>query len=165
MKALGRTSLVFVVALVGSVVGVMPAVAEPLPPEVTTVISHEAETQHLEADPACLMPVGVTEIQEGTERFHTVEQGDTLHFVAGETVRIQEISDDPSIPTSERQATDAVIFQHIENGGAVVEVFHESFHDKPTVWGDIAFYVTFVSVDGEVRVDRVFGRNLPPEGC
>ena len=80
------------------------------------------------------MPVGVTEISEGTERLHIVENGDTVHFTAGETIRIQEISNDPSIPIGERRATDAVIFQHIENGGAVVEVFHQSFHDKPTVW-------------------------------
>jgi hypothetical protein len=26
-------------------------------------------------------------------------------------------------------------------------------------------YVTFVTVNGEVKVDHFFGRNLPPEGC
>jgi hypothetical protein len=81
----------------------------------------DPQLSHIEADPACLMPVGVTEIQEGTERLHNVENGDTVHLTAAETIRIQEISDDPSIPIGERQVTNAVIFQHIENGGAVVE--------------------------------------------
>jgi hypothetical protein len=46
-----------------------------------------------------------------------------------------------------------------------VEIFHEAFHDKPTLWGNIALYTTFVVVRGEVHVDHFFGRNLPPEGC
>ena len=50
------------------------------------------------------------------------------------------------------------------NNGAV-EVFRESFLDQPTIWGNIAFYTTFVAINGEVKVDHFFGRDLPPEGC
>lgn len=62
-----------------------------------------------------------------------------------------------------RRITDAVVF-HSVNGGAVV-IFHESFHDRGTPWGHIAAQVTYVEVDGEVKVERFSGRNQPPEGC
>jgi hypothetical protein len=67
------------------------------------------------------------------------------------------------VPVRERQGTDALTFQLVNDGA--VEVFHESFHDNNTVFGDIHLYVTFVTVNGEVKVDHFFGRNLPPEGC
>ena len=47
----------------------------------------------------------------------------------------------------------------------LVEVFHETFHASRRFGAILRYYVTFVSVDSEVRVDRSFGRNLPPAGC
>jgi len=50
----------------------------------------------------------------------------------------------------------------INNGPTV---FHESFHDFNTDFGDIFFSTTFVAVDGEVLVDHNIARNIPPETC
>ena len=148
--------------VVTSMIAAAPATAKP-PPVVSTVVNHFETSQYFPADPNCRTPVGVTEIAVGTEHLHVTDHGDTLHVTYGETFRIQEVWDDPSIPVGERQGTDALTFQLV-NGGAV-QVFHENFHDKPSVWGDIAFYTTFVAVKGEVRVDHFFGRDLPDEGC
>ena len=68
----------------------LPGSASADPPEVTTVINHFETSQHFEADPVC-GGLGVTEMATGTEHFHVVDQGDTLHVVYGETFRIREV--------------------------------------------------------------------------
>ena len=133
-------------------------------PTVTTVISHEDEVNVIPADPDCGAPVATTETQEGTERLHIVESEDDFHFVAGEAVWITGAWDDPALGAPPpRQVTDAVVFHSINDGEVVV--FHESFHDNGTLWGDIAVHEAYVEVNGDVKVERFFGRNLPPDGC
>ena len=150
---------VALVALSG--VGASPATASQ--PQVTHEVTHFEKSQHFDANPDCGAPVGVTEYGTGTEHLVVVEDGDTLHVTYGEQFRIVEVSDDPSISPVVRHGSDALSFQ-IVNGGAV-EIFHESFHDQPTSWGNIGFTTTFVAVDGQVKVDHFFGRDLPDEGC
>ncbi len=57
-------------------------------------------------------------------------------------------------------------FNLLKDGSSI---FHESFHDfGPAAWDPFAkiqLFVTFVYRDGEVAVDHVFGRDLPPDGC
>jgi hypothetical protein len=126
---------------------------------VTTTVSHFSKATHF--DP-CLGFAGTTEYATGTEHLHVVELADgTRHVSYGETFWITEVSDDPTIPSRERQGTDALTFHLINNGP---EIFHESFHDKNTFFGDIFFFTTFVAVDGKVRVDHTFVRN-PPSDC
>jgi hypothetical protein len=62
----------------------------------------------------------------------------------------------------DRHVTDAGVFNLIDNGPTV---FHESFHDRNTDWGDIFVTTTFVEVNGKVQVDHTLARNLPPDGC
>ena len=162
MKKLVTSAAFIGAGLVGPVVLAAPAAGDP--PDVTHVVSHEDETFYIPAAPECGAPFGATEIQEGTERLHIVESGEDIHFAAGETIWVTVISDDPTAaPTDPRQVTDAVVFHSINEGA--VQIFHESFHDNGTVWGDIAVHETFVEVNGTVRVERFSGRNLPPEGC
>jgi hypothetical protein len=158
-----RLSRVMVITALGGltpIVAAVPASADP--PDVTTEINHFETSQHFDPSPNC-PGSGATEFAEGTSHLHVVEDGDTLHSVFGETFRILEVPDDPTLPVRERQGTHALTFQLVNDGA--VEVFHESFHDNNTIFGDIRLYVTFVAVNGEVKVDHFFGRNLPPEGC
>jgi hypothetical protein len=136
-----------------------PAVAQE-PPTVTTEVNHFSKVAHF--PPGCGFP-GSTEYSTGTEHLQVVEFTDgTLHVAYGETFTILEVSDDPTVPPRERQGTDALTFHLINNGP---EIFHESFHDKNTVFGDIFFMTTFVAINGEVQVDHTLARNPPPEGC
>ena len=139
-----------------------PSMAEG-PPEVFTLVSHEDEIYIIPADPNC-GGVGATEVQEGTEWRHTVESDDDFHFVAGETVFIYTTLDDPSLPTPPtRHQTDTVVFHAIND--EFVVIFHESYRDRNTFYGDISVKETHVDINGEVKVDRFDGRNLPPDGC
>ena len=54
--------------------------------------------------------------------------------------------------------TDEITLHLINNGPTI---YHESFHDSNTVFGDIFVVTTFVAVNGDVRVDYFIGRNLP----
>ena len=148
--------------VVTSMVAPAPAAAKP-PPIAFTEVNHFEKSFYLPPNPDCGAISGVTIFAQGTEHLHVTEFDDSYHVAYGETFKIQEVSDDPSIPVVETQGTDALTY-HFIKGGAV-EVFHESFHDNNTPWGDIAFYTTFVVVNGEVHVDHTFGRDNPPEGC
>jgi hypothetical protein len=133
------------------------------PPEVFTAVSHEDETVIIPADPNC-GEVGATEVQQGTERLHVVISDDDVHLVAGETVWIYTTLDDPSLPTpAPRHQTDAVVFHSINDERVVI--FHESFRDRNTEFGDISVNETSVVVHGDIKVERFVGRNLPPDGC
>jgi hypothetical protein len=129
-------------------------------PTVTTDVNHFSKVAHF---PACGGFAGTTEYATGTEHLQVVELTDgNLNVAYGETFKILEVSDDPTVPQRERQGTDALTFHLIDNGP---EIFHESFHDNNTVFGDIFLTTTFVAVNGEVRVDHTLARNQPPEGC
>ena len=106
----------------------------------------------------------MTEYATGTERQQVVELATgTLNVSFGWTLRITEVSDDPTVPPRERQSTDAQTFHLINNGPEMI--FHESFHDMNTGFGDTFSFTTVVrAVDGEVRVDHHFERN-PFPGC
>ena len=128
---------------------------------VTTTVDHLfANPEHFDGCPG---EPGVTEYATGTERRQVVELANgTLNVSSGWTLRITEVSDDPTVPPRERQSTDAFTFHLINNGP---EVQHESFHDMNTGFGDTFSFTTFVrAVDGEVRVDHTFERN-PFPGC
>ena len=129
-------------------------------PTVTTTVNHFSKVNHYDG---CGGFAGVTEYATGTEHLHVVEFANgTVNVSYGETFWITEVSDDPTVPPRERQGTDALTFHLINNGP---EIFHESFHDRNTGFGDTFFFTTFVAVDGEVRVDHTFVRNPPPPGC
>jgi hypothetical protein len=161
--------LILVAGVLGALVASMssltsPAMAAGNRPTVTTVISHDDEVYYIPANPDCDMPVGVTETQQGTERRHIVETDDDFHFVAGETVLVTGVWDDATLgPLPTRRVTDAVVFHRINDGKVVI--FHESFRDRGTPYGDIAVQMTYVEVNGIVKVERFSGRNLPPDGC
>jgi hypothetical protein len=135
-----------------------PASAEP--PTITTKVDKFSVVHHFEA---CAGAPANTEYFSGIEHLQIVEQGDDIHVSYGVTFHVFEVYDDPSIPTRERRGTDAISFQLVNNG--TVRVFHESFHDFNSDFGDIFLATTFVAVNGEVLVDHFLGRNLPPEGC
>ena len=129
---------------------------------VTTTVDHLfANPEHFDGCPG---EPGVTEYATGTERLQVVELANgTLNVSLGRTLRITEVSDDPTVPPRERQLTDAQTF-HLINNGPGVTISHESSHDMNTGFGDTFFYTTVVAVDGEVRVDHHFERN-PFPGC
>jgi hypothetical protein len=158
----GMGALAVTAALTAIVPTAVAAPASAEPPTIITQVNHVEFSDHFDADPNCGTE-GSTEFFDGTDRLQSVVEGDTVHVAFGSTFKILEVSDDPSVPVRERQATDAATFQLVNNGA--VQIFHESFHDKNTVWGDIALYVTFVAVNGQVQVDHFFARNLPPDGC
>lgn len=123
--------------------------------------------QHFDADPSCgPSSIGVTEIATGNDRLVIVDQGDHLHVTFGETFKILLVPDDPSLPTSTRQGTDALTFNLLKNG---TEIFHESFHDYGlSAWmpfAKIRMVLTFVYANGEVQVDRALLHDFPPPGC
>jgi hypothetical protein len=125
---------------------------------VSTTVSHFSKANHFDG---CLGFAGTTEYVTGTEHLQVVELANgTRHVSYGETFWITEVSDDPTVPSRERQGTDALTFHLINNGP---EIFHESFHDNNTFFGDIFFFTTFVAVDGKVRVDHTFVRNPPQD--
>jgi hypothetical protein len=140
----------------------MAAPASAGQPVVTRTVTHFDKSQHFDPVPECGLP-GVTEYAVGTEHLVSVEDGDTLHVTYGEEFRVSVVVDGETIPIEERHGSDAISFQMVNNGS--VTVFHESFHDQPNlVLGNVAFYTTFVAIDGVVKVDHFFGRNLPDEG-
>ena len=111
---------------------------------------------------------GSTEIATGNGHLVVVDDGTMLHVNYTETFRIRTIWDYNLFPDGERQGTGALTFQITRSGN---EIFHESFHDfGPAPFADgsdvkIHLFTTFVAQDGVLRVDHVFGRDLPPEGC
>lgn len=158
-----RMSVVVAAALVLAVGSPTGAAADG-PADVSGGVSHEDESQDFEANPDCGGAVAVTETQQGTERVRIVEHGDSFHFMAGESVWTTTTSQDPSFePVPDRKITDAVVFHDIQGGRVVV--FHESFQDRDTFWGDIQVRETYVEVGGEIKVERFTGKNLPPDGC
>ena len=123
-------------------------------------VNHFSKVQHFDA--GCGLP-GATEYATGTEHLNVRDlDNGTLHVTYGETFKILQVSDDPTVAPRERQGTDAITFHLINNGPTV---FHESYRERNTDFGDIFFFTTFVAVHGEVRVDRTFARNPPPPGC
>jgi hypothetical protein len=141
-----------------------PSLAADVPPDVFTVVSHEDEVFLFPADPTCGAPVGSTEVQQGTQWRHVVGTEDGLHFVAGEAVWVYGTWDDPSLaPPEPRHVAHAMIIQSIKDERVLI--FHESFQDRNTFWGDISVIQTLVIVNGEIKVGHFMGRNEPPEGC
>lgn len=161
-----RTLIVAVVIVVP--LGSAPTVLAAKPEISRTINNHFVTTQHFDADPNC--GPGASEIATGNEHLVIVDQGDSLHITYGETFHILVVPDDPAIPSTTRQGTDALVFNLLKDG---TEIFHESFHDFGAyaqspfeqIQLKIQFFVTFVYRDGEVVVDHEFGRDLPPEDC
>lgn len=124
---------------------------------VTTTVKKVSYSEHYDSG-GCPFP-GSTEYWTGIEHLHVTALADgTLNVVLGNNWKILEVSDDPSVPPRERQGTDEIITHLINNGPTI---YHESFHDNNTVFGDIFVTTTFVAVNGDVRVDHFIGRNLP----
>ena len=125
---------------------------------VTTTVNKLSFSEHYD-NAGCGIP-GSTEYLTGIEHRHVTELADgTLNVVDGINFKILEVSDDPSVAPRERQGTDEITLHLINNGP---KIYHESFHDSNTVFGDIFVVTTFVAVNGDVRVDHFIGRNLPP---
>jgi hypothetical protein len=123
-------------------------------------VNNRSEVEHFDG---CGGSPGVTEYLTGREHLHFVEfTNGTLNVSYGTPFWVTEVSDDPTVPPRQRQGTDAWTFHLIDNGP---EVFHESFHDLNTGFGDTFAVTTFVAVDGQVRVDHDLVRNPPPPGC
>jgi hypothetical protein len=140
--------------------GLVPPAAAQEPPTVTTAVNHFSTVREFPA--YCGFPAS-TEYATGTEHLQVVVlPSGTLKVTYGETFTILEVSNDLAVPPRERKGTDALTFHLINNGP---EIFHESYHEHNTVFGDIFLTTTFGAVEGEVRVDHTLGRNLPPEGC
>jgi hypothetical protein len=163
MKRLPNRALVALVVAAASVLIGWTTVASAETPTVTTQVDKFSKVMHFDAAPECNEPSGTTEYVTGIEHLQVVSQGDTIHVAFDETFWTLEVADDPAIPTRERHGTDAISFNLVDNGA--VRVFHESFHETNTVFGDIFLSTTFHAVNGEVLVDHFIGRNLPPEGC
>lgn len=157
-----RTSVTTGAGLALALIAATPAAATG-PADVSGGVSHEDETYLIPADPECGSEHDLIETQSGVERLRIVEHGDTFHFVAGESVTTTTTSDDPELQVADRKITDAVVFHSIR--GDQVVVFSETFMDRDTYWGDIQVRVTYVEVDGDTKVDRFTGKNLPPDGC
>jgi hypothetical protein len=151
-------SSVAAVAFGTAVLTSAPVSAEP--PVVSTEVNHFVFSQHFDPPPCGIPPYGSTEILTGMSRLHVTEFDDTLHVSFGEAFNLTEIADDPSIPVRYRQVTDAGTFQVSADG--TVQVFHESFHDKNTVYGDLVGHTTFVVVNGAVHVDHTLTRGEIP---
>jgi hypothetical protein len=151
-----RYWLVPCVGLVATLAVTSPALAQGRA-TVTTTVDKISYSEHYDSG-GCPFP-GSTENVTGVGHRHVTELPDgTLNVVDGINVKILEVSDDPSVAPRERQSTDEIITHLINNGPTI---YHESFHDSNTVFGDIFVVTTFVAVDGVVRVDHFIGRNLP----
>ena len=151
-----RSCIVPCVALVASLAVTSPASAAGKA-TVTTTVNKLSFSEHYDSG-GCPFP-GSTEYLTGVEHHHITELPDgTLNLVDGSNVKILEVSDDPSVAPRERQSTDEITLHLINNGP---KIYHESFHDSNTVFGDIFLVTTFVAVNGVVRVDHFIGRNLP----
>jgi hypothetical protein len=151
-----RSCIVPCVGLVGALAVTAPASAD-AQATVTTTVHKLAYSEHYDA--GCGIP-GSTEYVTGIEHRQVVQLADgTLNLVYGLNVKILEVFDDPSLAPRERQSTDEIT-QHLINNGPLI--YHESFHDSNTDFGDIFVVTTFVAVNGDVRVDHFIGRNLPP---
>jgi hypothetical protein len=152
-----RACLVPCVALVVALAVAAPASAAG-DATVTTTVTKISYSEHYD-NAGCGIP-GTTEYWTGIEHRHvTALASGTFDVVLGDNWKIVEVSDDPSVPPRERQGTDEIITHLINNGPTI---YHESFHDKNTVFGDIFLTTTLVAIDGDVRVDHFIGRNLPP---
>jgi hypothetical protein len=78
-----------------------------------------------------------------------------FHFVTGEAVWVYATWDDPSLtPPDTRHIAHAIVIQSIKD--EKVLIFHESYQDRNTYWGDISVNQTLVIVDGVLK-----GRELP----
>ena len=151
-----RACIVPCVALMAALAVAAPASADGQA-TVTTTVNKISYSEHYDSG-GCPFP-GSTEYLTGVEHHHITELADgTLNLVDGSNVKILEVSDDPSVAPRERQSTDEIILHLINNGP---KIYHESFHDSNTVFGDIFLVTTFVAVNGVVRVDHFIGRNLP----
>jgi hypothetical protein len=151
-----RACIVPCVALMAALAVAAPASADGQA-TVTTTVNKISYSEHYDSG-GCPFP-GSTEYVTGVEHRHVTDLPDgTLNVVYGITVKVLEVSDDPSVAPRERQSTDEII-THLINNGPVIS--HESFHDHNTVFGDIFVVTTFVAVNGDVRVDHFIGRNLP----
>jgi hypothetical protein len=158
-RRLTRTLVMLVAAAAVALIGWTTA-ASAGTPTITTKVDKFSFVHHYDA---CGSVPANTEYGSGTEHLQIVRDGDDIHVAFGDTFQISEVYDDPAIPTRERRGSDAGTFQLVNNGAVVV--FHESFHDLNTDFGDIFFITTFHAVNGEVLVDHTLARNPPPEGC
>ena len=123
-------------------------------------MNNVSEVEHFEG---CGGGPGVTEYLTGREHVQVVDFGQgTLKLTYGLTFRVTEVSDDPTVPSRERQGSDERTLHLLDDGSVI---FHESFHDLNTGFGDTFAVTTFVGVGGEVRVEHDFVRNPPPSGC
>jgi hypothetical protein len=158
-RAWRRVLLVLVSATLAVMLVASPASAAG-DPTVTTTVQKVSFAEHFDA--ACGLP-GATEYISGLDRYHSVEFADgAVNIAWGGMFTIHEVSDDPSVPPRDRQGTDSLSLHIAADGSGV---FHESFHDRNTAFGDIFLTTTFVLVNGKVVVDHTLARNLPPDGC
>ena len=154
-----RTRARFRRHLVAAVLVAVSLAAPPSAHAATPVISRSirnnfSTVQHFAGGPGC---PATTEYATGNEHLVYVETSDGVHVSYGETFRILVVPDDPSLPSAQRQGTDALRFNLTPSGN---EIFTESFHDfSPDL--RISVYRTFVYANGEVKVDRTITRNPP----
>jgi hypothetical protein len=148
--------LVLAVMVVAAAIAMVPA-AYAETPTITREIRHAFSlVQHFpDAGPGC---PAATEYATGNDHLVIVETDDSLHVTFGETFRILVVHDDPTIPSYERQGTDAL---HVNLTKSGTEVFTESFHDFALPDFKLAYFRTFVYANGDVRVDREILRNPP----
>jgi hypothetical protein len=151
--------LAFVVTAASGLVGWTTA-ASAETPSITIQQDKFSVVDHFDA---CGGAPANTEYFSGIEHLVIVREGDDIHVDYTIAFHVFEVYDDPSIPTRERRGEDAISFQLVNNGAAVIQ--HESFHDLNSDFGDIFLITTFHAVNGEVLVDQVLSRNLPPAGC
>jgi hypothetical protein len=154
IKRTGRVGLAF--GLLASALVAAPASAQPtITREIN--IHHDEGTRYFPANPACDPDsIAVTEHLVDNEHLVIVDHGDWLNVTFGESFTITVTPDDPLIAPTTRRGSDAGHFRMQRDGDVI---YHESFRDfGPLPWQPastlkIRVRQTFVTVDGNVRVD------------
>jgi len=157
-RVVGRTArAALAIGLLASALVAAPASAQPtITREIN--IHHDEGTRYFPANPDCdPNSIAVTEHLVDNEHLVIVDDGTWLNVTFGEAFTVTVTPDDPSIAPTTRRGSDAGHFRAQRDGDTI---FHESFHDfGPLPWDPasvlkIRFRQTFVTVDGDVRVDR-----------
>jgi hypothetical protein len=157
-RAFGRAARVgLAFGLLASAIVAAPAAARPT---ITRDINvhHDEGTQYFPANPDCdPNSIAVTEHLVDNEHLVVVDDGTWLNVTFGESFTVTVTPDDPSIAPTTRRGSDAGHFRAQRDGDVI---YHESFHDfGPLAWDQdvivkIRLQQTFVTVDGDVQVDR-----------